>query len=480
MKSRLGRHRLGARWQRAAILLGLAALLAPGQFTPAAAETTIPTSGQLVLEVHKGQLIRLERPAAAVFVADPEVADVQAHSPTLVYVFGRRSGSTTLFAVDDNEDVLLRREVVVEHNLSGLQGVLKEVAPDSRIEVRSVDGGIIVEGGVRDPVKAQELREIAGRYLGENETLINRISVSAPTQVNLRVRVAEVSREVTKLFGINWESIFSPGDFLFGLATGRAFTTGGGLPFLRAADTSGVANSLSGSYNNGDVSINGIVDALEREGLVNVLAEPNLTALSGETASFLAGGEFPVPVGQDDNNNIEIQFKQFGVSLAFTPTVLSAGRISLRVRPEVSDLSDKGAIKLNDLVIPALSTRRAETTVELGSGQSFAIGGLISNTTRNNLDKVPGLGDLPVLGTLFRSTNFRRSESELVIIVTPYLVAPVGSGQLATPRDALEDPSDLERLIEGRIARTLPQPGAEPRLAATRRRLAGPAGFMLD
>ena len=197
---------------------------------------------------------------------------------------------------------------------------------------------------------------------------------------------------------------------------------------------------MTGSYNNGDVSINGIVDALEREGLVNVLAEPNLTALSGETASFLAGGEFPVPVGQDDNNNIEIQFKQFGVSLAFTPTVLSAGRISLRVRPEVSDLSDKGAIKLNDLVIPALSTRRAETTVELGSGQSFAIGGLISNTTRNNLDKVPGLGDLPVLGTLFRSTNFRRSESELVIIVTPYLVAPVGSGQLATPRDALEDP----------------------------------------
>ena len=270
------------------------------------------------------------------------------------------------------------------------------------------------------------------------------------------MRVAEVSREVTKLFGINWEGIFSPGDFLFGLATGRAFTTAGGLPVPACRPTPAAsATRLSGSYSNGDVSVNGIIDALEREGLVNVLAEPNLTALSGETASFLAGGEFPVPVGQDDNNNIEIQFKQFGVSLAFTPTVLSAGRISMRVRPEVSDLSDKGAIKLNDLVIPALSTRRAETTVELGSGQSFAIGGLISNSTRNNLDKVPGLGDLPVLGTLFRSTRFQRSESELVIIVTPYLVAPVGGAQLATPRDGLEDPSDLQRLIEGRLARTL-------------------------
>ena len=226
--------------------------------------------------------------------------------------------------------------------------------------------------------------------------------------------------------------------------------------------------------------MNGIVDALEREGLINVLAEPNLTALSGETASFLAGGEFPVPVGQDDNNNIEIQFKQFGVSLAFTPTVLSAGRISMRVRPEVSDLSDKGAIKLNDLVIPALSTRRAETTVELGSGQSFAIGGLISNSTRNNLDKVPGLGDVPVLGPLFRSTRFQRSESELVIIVTPYLVAPVGGARLATPRDGLEDPSDLQRLIEGRLARRSVAPGQEPAASAGNRRLVGPAGFMLD
>jgi pilus assembly protein CpaC len=473
---------MSIRLPRPARLLILACLTVMFGATGSAAhaQTVFGPASDLLLEIRKGQLIRLERPAAAVFVADPEVADVQAHSPTLVYVFGRRSGTTTLYAVDESEQVLLSRNIVVEHHLSGLQEVLREIAPDSRIEVRSIDGGIILEGAVRDAAKAQELREVAGRYLGENETLINRMAVTAPTQVNLRVRVAEVSREVTKLFGINWEGVFSPGDFLFGLATGRAFTTAGGFPLNRFADPAGVGNAFAGSYSNGDVSINGIVDALEREGLVNVLAEPNLTALSGETASFLAGGEFPVPVGQDDNNNIEIQFKQFGVSLAFTPTVLGAGRISMRVRPEVSDLSDKGAIKLDDLVIPALSTRRAETTVELGSGQSFAIGGLISNTTRNNLDKVPGLGDVPVLGPLFRSTRFQRSESELVIIVTPYLVAPVGGARLATPRDGLEDPSDLQRLIEGRLARRSMVPGQEPAISLDSRRLVGPAGFMLD
>jgi pilus assembly protein CpaC len=472
--------RSGRPWPVAIVAALLAGLLAVMQMGSVAAATSlIPPAGEIVLEVRKGQLIKLERPAAAVFVADPAVADVQAHSPTLVYVFGRRSGTTSLFAVDENENVLLRREVVVEHHLSGLQQILREAAPDARLEVRSIDGGIILDGTVRDPAKAQEVREIAGRYLGENEALINRMSVAAPTQVNLRVRVAEVAREVTKLFGINWEGVFSPGDFLFGFATGRSFTTGGGPPFLRGTDPSGVANSLFGSYSGGDVNINGIIDALEREGLVNVLAEPNLTALSGETASFLAGGEFPVPVGQSDDR-IEIQFKQFGVSLAFTPTVLSASRISLKVRPEVSDLTDRGAITVRDLVIPALSTRRAETTVELGSGQSFAIGGLISNNTRSNLDKVPGLGDLPILGTLFRSTSFRRSESELVIIVTPYLVAPVASARLATPRDGLVDASDLERLIDGRLAGVAPQSGGEARAGGERHRLTGPAGFMLD
>jgi pilus assembly protein CpaC len=237
------------------VLVAAVALAGPLAAQAAPPVITAP-DGEMVLEIRKGQLIRLDRPAAAVFVADPEVADVQAHSPTLVYVFGRRSGTTTLFAVDGQENVVLRREVVVEHHLSGLQRVLREVAPDARVEVRSVDGGIILEGAVRDATKAQELRDVAGRYLGENETLINRLTVASPTQVNLRVRVAEVSREVTKLLAVNWETFFTPGNFLFGLATGRDFTGGNPLPFLRGVDQNGLSNTLVGGYNKGDVSIN--------------------------------------------------------------------------------------------------------------------------------------------------------------------------------------------------------------------------------
>ena len=448
---------------------------------PATTARVVAPDQTLPLEVRQGRLIRLPRPAAAVFVADPQIADVQAHSPTLVYVFGRRSGTTTLFAVDDQEDVLFQREVDVEHHLSGLQRVLGEAAPDSQITVRSVDGGIVLAGTVADPVKAQEVRDIASRYLGENETLINRLEVAAPTQVNLRVRVAEVSRDVTKLFGVNWEAAFQTGNFVFGLASGRAFTSGGGFPFQRLTDQSGTANSLVGRYASNHADINSIIDALESDGLVNILAEPNLTALSGETASFLAGGEFPIPVGQDTTTNkIEIQFKQFGVSLAFTPTVLGADRISLRVRPEVSDLSDKGAIKLADLVIPGLATRRAETTVELGSGESFAIGGLVSNSTRNSLNKFPGLGDLPVLGTLFRSTNFQRSKSELVILVTPYLVRPVSSAQLMSPLDGSREPADLDRILKGRLAQAALRPGSPSQVSTSVGRLAGPAGFVVN
>jgi pilus assembly protein CpaC len=315
-----------SRWARTlleastvAVLVG-AAHLTVAAAAPATTARVVAPDQTLPLEVRQGRLIRLPRPAAAVFVADPQIADVQAHSPTLVYVFGRRSGTTTLFAVDEQEDVLFQREVDVEHHLSGLQRVLGEAAPDSQITVRSVDGGIVLAGTVADPVKAQEVRDIASRYLGENETLINRLEVAAPTQVNLRVRVAEVSRDVTKLFGVNWEAAFQTGNFVFGLASGRAFTSGGGFPFQRLTDQSGTANSVVGRYASNHADINSIIDALESDGLVNILAEPNLTALSGETASFLAGGEFPIPVGQDTTTNkIEIQFKQFGVSLAFTP-----------------------------------------------------------------------------------------------------------------------------------------------------------------
>ena len=321
-------------------------------------------SEQVRIEVGKGQVIRLPRPASTVFVADPEVADVQAQSPSIIYLFGRRAGTTSLFAVDDEDTVLLRSTVRIDHNLAGLREAIDRLLPSSSVEVGSVDSSIVLDGIVESPSEAEELRSLAARYLGEDETLLNRTRVSAPTQVHLRVRVAEVSREVIKEFGINWETLFNSGNFTFGFASGRDLISDGNAILRSPANAGGNAPGIGfGNFSSGSASVSTAIDALAEEGLVTVLAEPNLTALSGETASFLAGGEFPIPVASDDNE-IEIEFKEFGISLAFTPTVLSANRISLRVRPEVSELSDNGAITIGGLTIPALATRRAETTVE--------------------------------------------------------------------------------------------------------------------
>ena len=369
----------------------------------------------------------------------------------------------------------MRTAITVQHNLSGLSQAIGQLMPDAQVTASTVDGSIVLDGQVDNPVEAQELRELAERYLGEEESVLFRVRIAAPTQVNLRVRVAEVSRDVLKEFGINWEAIFANGNFTFGLVSGRSVSDGLGN-FLRSPTG---ANSAFGSWQSGDDFVNTALDALAEEGLVNVLAEPNLTALSGETASFLAGGEFPIPIDSDEDG-LEIEFKEFGISLAFTPTVLSSNRISLRVRPEVSDLSEKGAITINGLTIPALATRRAETTVELGSGQSFAIGGLLSTDIENAISKYPGIGDVPVLGALFRSTRFRSNETELVILVTPYLVRPVDEPVMALPTDGYKAPSDIERILMGRLHSAQLQPGRGGPLNPEGRRLVGPVGFVLE
>lgn len=446
------------------------------------AETqTLGPDSSIVLEVRKGKVIRLPRPAATVFVADPEIADVQAQSPTIVYLFGRRAGTTSLYAVDENDQLLVRSGITVQHNLSGLERAIDQLMPGNSIELSSVDGSIVLDGSVASPTEAQEVRELAARFLGSEETLLNRVRVSAPTQVHLRVQVAEVSREVIKEFGINWEALFDVGDFTFGFATGRDIINGtGSIPRAPSNAGGSAPGSVFGNYTGDGDSISAALDALAEEGLVSILAEPNLTALSGETASFLAGGEFPIPVASKDDE-IKIEFKEFGISLAFTPTVLSRNRISLRVRPEVSELTDNGAITIAGLTIPALATRRAETTVELGSGQSFMIGGLLASDVQNAVSKFPGLGDLPVLGTLFRSQRFQRNESELVIMVTPYLVRPISEPRIvARPTDGYKAPNDVERILEGRLHSAQIQPGRPAPAAQPAQRLAGPVGFVLE
>lgn len=444
----------------------------------AAAGNVIAPDSTTTVEVQKGKLVQLARSAVSIMIADPNIADIDVKSPRSVYVFGKRSGETTLYALDEHDKTIISTVIRVTHNLSGLTAAVKELMPASAINFRSIDGGLVMDGAIASPIQAGELEALATPYLGENEKLINRLKVGGSDQVTLRLRVAEVSRTQLQEFGINMQNLLTAGNFVFGIGTGR--------PVLDAANNiisrSGEANSMFGRYNNGRYDINGVIDALAQEGYMTVLAEPNLTAMSGQDASFLAGGEFPIPVvGQD--GQVTIEFRKFGVSLDFTPTVLSADRISLHVAPEVSTLSQEGAITVNGFNIPSLSTRRTDTTVELASGQSFAIAGLLKNDTSNNLDKFPGLGDVPVLGTLFRSSRFQSNETELVVIITPYITKGVEEASLKTPLDGFAPPSDIERILLGKLYKEHaydPSQAPVPAIEESLPHLNGPVGFVLD
>jgi pilus assembly protein CpaC len=311
---------------------------------------------------------------------------------------------------------------------------------------------VLLTGTVANPTDVEEAQRLVQAYVGTGTQVVSRLRSATPLQVNLKVKIAEVNRSLLKQVGVNLLSRDMTDGFQFGIAQRNAGTFGspasGSTPAVprgfnagQLGTTLGAAGKLFG------LDLIGTLDLAETDGLVTTLAEPNLTALSGETASFLAGGEFPIPISQS-LGSISIEYKQYGVGLAFTPIVLADGRISMRVRPEVSELSNEGSVTLNDFTVPALTTRRAETTVELGSGQSFMIAGLLRNSATNDIEKAPFLGDLPILGSLFRSTRFRRAETELVIIVTPYLVRPT-SNQLALPTDGLRMPSDARRVWEG-------------------------------
>ncbi len=453
----------------AALLSGYPATSA----VPKTSEVIVETSDVIEISASRGVLIRLARPASTVFVANPKVANIQMKSPRLVYVLGKEPGETTFFAVDAKEQVLANRRILVTHNLSRLRASLKSMLPLAKISVRSVDSSIVIDGRVRTIIEAAEVRRVAERFVDKPDKIVMKVAVTAPTQVQLRVRVAEVSRDVLKQFGINWDGLISTGKFMFGLATGNPVAVGGA--FLTRNNTT---NSLFGGFSSNSLDLNTLIDALDDEGLITVLAEPNLTALSGKPATFLAGGEFPIIV--PDDGRITVEFKQFGVSLGFTPTIIGSNRISLHVNPEVSQLSNTGAVQLQGFTIPALTTRRAETTVELGTGQSFAIAGLLQNNIRHDIDKFPGLGDVPMLGSLFRSDRFQRNETELVIIVTPYVVRPVAAPLIAAPTDGLIPPTDKERVLEGKLYHPTKRSVAKGPAAINRRRSSAPIGFVLE
>ena len=457
-------------------ILSIALLALFAALAPARADELVGTaSAPIQIETSKGELVRLSRAAATVFVADPDVADVQVKSPRLVYVFGKKPGETTVYAVDENEQVLMSRKVTVTHNLSRLRGAIAEMMPDARIDVRSIDGSVVLTGDAATATEVEDARRLARKLVKDDDSLLVRVAVTAPNQVQLRVRVAEVSRDILKNLGVNWDAIVSAGSFAFGLATGNPVLGAAGSLLTRNNQT----NSMFGSFKSNKVDINGVVDALNSEGLVSILAEPNLTAVSGEQATFLAGGEFPILV-PDSDGRVTVSFKQFGVSLAFKPVLIADNHISLKVNPEVSQLTNTGAVSLNGFIVPALTTRRAQTTVELGSGQSFVIAGLLQNNLTHDISKVPGLGELPVLGPLFRSDKFKRNESELVIIVTPYIVRPVSAAKMAAPTDGLTPPSDADRILYGRTNGVHTGKSTQGPVGSDGQGLVGPVGYVLD
>jgi pilus assembly protein CpaC len=413
----------------------------------------------LNVSVDHGVPMTLAAPATSVFIANPDVADVQVMSPTSIMVFGKKTGETTLMATDSNGNALIHRTVVVSQDLSDLRRELMAAIPGNKIEITALPDGIVLTGEARDPSSVDDARKIAARYIDKDGTVINRIKVVGSNQIMIRVRFAEVSKTVTDNFGINWSSLTTTAGFVFGLASGAAISPIYGfgtnsLSTLNGETTGGTSptNGLSFSHVGGRMNVNGLIDALAQDGLVNILAEPNLTAMSGETANFLAGGQVPVPIPQA-NGTISIQYMPYGISLEFTPTLVSENRINLHVKPEVSELSTIGEISVSNLTAPAFTTRKAETTVELASGQSFAIAGLLDNDQNQTVNKFPFLGDIPILGALFRSTQFQNNQSELVIVITPYIVRSGANEQaLALPMDNYSPPSQSERLLELRTS----------------------------
>ena len=441
------RARLGTALAALALGLTSVAAAAPAIAGPVAARP----SETLNLSQGTGTLVRLSAPMTDVFVANDQIADVQVRSSTQLYVFGKRSGETTIYATTAGGRVAYAANVRVGSNTGSLDEMMRLAMPDAAIQVTPMNNLILLTGTVASPGDVEEAQRLVQAYVGTGTQVVSRLRSATPLQVNLRVKIAEVNRSLVKQIGFNLLSRDGSSGFQFGIGQGSPGTFGSPavgttIPAVPKAfnvaatgTTLGFAGRLLG------LDLLSSLDLAETDGLVTTLAEPNLTALSGETASFLAGGEFPVPISQS-LGSITIEYKQYGVGLAFTPIVLADGRISMRVRPEVSELSNEGTIRLNGFNVPALTTRRAETTVELGSGQSFMIAGLLRNANTNDVTKAPFLGDLPIIGALFRSTKFKRSETELVIIVTPYLVRPV-SGQLALPTNGYRAPSDAQRVF---------------------------------
>jgi len=405
--------------------------------TPAAAKSWVDSSStkaRVAAKVIKDDMVlmRTESAFKEVRVANVEIADVVVITDKSFQVMGKARGKTNVMLYDANKRLVDIVDVTVGFDMAGLKKSLFETFPNDKIEVRNMAGGIYMSGKVATDSVSRQAEKIAQAYAPDRVT--NGLSIRDSHQVMLEVRFVEATRDVVKELGIGLLTQ-QAGDFAF--QNGSALSN----PVL-----SGV---LAGTL--GRASLDASIEALEDKGVIRTLAEPNLVSMSGETASFLAGGEFPIPV-QADQGRVTIEFRQFGVGLAFTPTVLDDGIINLKVAPEVSQLDNTNSVRVGDIQVPALRVRRANTTIELRNSQSFAIAGLLQNETSNRKTQTPWIGDIPILGSLFRSSRYQKAETELVIIVTPRLVQPVSDiSELASPLDNISIPGDIESFLGGAL-----------------------------
>jgi pilus assembly protein CpaC len=445
-----------------------AGIPASAQTPPAGISATAGLDGasEVQLALNKSKIITPNRQFNELSVGNPAVADVVALSRSQFYILGKAVGSTNVIVTDQGGGVIQVFDVNVGQDVDGLKRKIYEIAPNDNIEVRAANDSIVLSGTTSDSARAAAIASVADRYAPGKVT--NMIGVTGSQQVMLEVRFAEVQRQALKDIGVNFkiQDIGSQGGSLSGpfdmpgpnqvampgfndvtnpgLAGGG--TLGGINPLAYAA--------LGGTWLEGDFAFSAMIDMLEEKGLVRTLAEPNIIAMSGDTANFLAGGEFPIPVTQSataaGGGAITVDYKEFGVGLSFTPTVTAKDSINLELRAEVSSIDPTASVTLGAITVPGLRTRRTSTTVELRDGQSFAVAGLIQDELTNSVRAIPGLGSLPIIGALARSESFKRRQTELVVIITTRLVKPVTRDQLGSPTDYILPPSEMDFFLFGK------------------------------
>ena len=450
------------------------------------AQTQVAASTPRMVNLPRGTSFAVDLPADArdVIVSNPRVAEAMLHSPRRITVIGLDGGETDAVFLDAAGRTILALRVRVDAGTSALQDTLSRVAPGANVRAEAVNDSIILTGTASSPAEADRAAQIAGAFVTGSGKVMNLISVAGSDQVTLRVRVVEVQRSAIKQLGFDTQAIVGRlGDTRFMLGNTATFGVNGGLV---GGITGGVSRdtTLNGTQpgsedlNRGSATIK----AFERVGLVRTLAEPNLTSVNGEAASFLAGGEFPVPSGRDQNGQITVAYKPFGVGLSFRPVVLSEGRISLQVKVEVSELTPQGGLTIgagtpSAVSLPGLSVRRSENTVELPSGGSMMIAGLLQESTRQTIDSLPGATNLPVLGQLFRSRDYLMGETELVVIVEAYVVNPTAPGRMQTPADGLRIAQDAQTIFFGQLNQAYGSPAPSAQTGAGWQ---GPVGYVIE